>query len=112
MPGPLGMLPVQDSPDDASWSDRGELSADRSAEPACEAGRSPAFDVAHPSVYIGGMKRQELEKALRQLGWKLLRHGGRHDVWTDGQRQEAIPRHAEIQDRLARAILQQARGDK
>jgi mRNA interferase HicA len=58
------------------------------------------------------MKRQELEKALRQLGWRLLRHGGRHDVWTDGQRQEAILRRAEVHDRLARAILPRARGDK
>jgi len=56
------------------------------------------------------MKRRELEKDLRQLGWEFLRHGGRHDVWTDGEREEAIPRHTEINEKLARAILRRARG--
>jgi mRNA interferase HicA len=58
------------------------------------------------------MKRRELEEALRKLGWRLLRHGGRHDVWTDGEREEAIPRHIEIHERLARAILKRARERK
>ena len=51
------------------------------------------------------MKRRELEKRLKKAGWYLLRHGGNHDVWTDGDRQEAIPRHNEINERLARSIL-------
>ncbi|MGB3562291.1 MAG: type II toxin-antitoxin system HicA family toxin [Thermoanaerobaculia bacterium] len=55
------------------------------------------------------MKRRELERALRKLGWSFLRHGGKHDVWTDGERQEAIPRHAEISERLAREILKRAK---
>ncbi len=55
------------------------------------------------------MKRRELEQALRKLGWEFLRHGGRHDVWTDGERQEAIPRHSEISERLAKAILRRAK---
>jgi mRNA interferase HicA len=54
------------------------------------------------------MKKKELESALRQLGWQFLRHGAKHDVWTDGERQEPIPRHAEINERLARAILRRA----
>jgi predicted RNA binding protein YcfA (HicA-like mRNA interferase family) len=52
-----------------------------------------------------------LERALRQLGWRLLRHGARHDIWTDGDREEAIPRHVEISERLARHILRQAAGE-
>jgi len=56
------------------------------------------------------MKRRELEEALRKLGWTLLRHGGRHDVWTDGERQEPVPRHADIDEKLARAILRRAKG--
>ena len=35
------------------------------------------------------MRRKDLEKALRDLGWWFLRHGGKHDVWTDGERIEA-----------------------
>ncbi|MBW2172984.1 MAG: type II toxin-antitoxin system HicA family toxin [Deltaproteobacteria bacterium] len=54
------------------------------------------------------MKRLKLEKALRNLGWKFLRHGGNHDVWTDGERIEAIPRHPEINEKLARVILRRA----
>ena len=51
------------------------------------------------------MKKRELEKALRQLGWTFLRYGKKHDVWTDGKREEAIPRHVDINETLARAIL-------
>lgn len=54
------------------------------------------------------MKRRELERRLRNLGWHLVRHGARHDVWSDGERQEAVPRHAEINDKLAAAILARA----
>ena len=54
------------------------------------------------------MKRRELEEVLRQLGWRFLRHGAKHDVWTDGERQEPIPRHIEINEKLARAILRRA----
>ena len=55
------------------------------------------------------MKRYQVENALRKLGWRFLRHGGKHDVWTDGERQEAIPRHIEINEKLARAIIRRAK---
>lgn len=55
------------------------------------------------------MKKRELENALRKLGWRFLRHGGKHDVWTDGEREEAIPRHREVNEQLARVILRRAR---
>ena len=55
------------------------------------------------------MKRRELEKLLRKLGWTLLRHGGKHDIWTKGEHEEAIPRHVEINEKLARVILGRAR---
>jgi predicted RNA binding protein YcfA (HicA-like mRNA interferase family) len=56
------------------------------------------------------MKRKELERRLRELGWTLQRHGGRHDVWTnaEGTFTEYVPRHAEINESLARAILRRA----
>ncbi len=56
------------------------------------------------------MKKVDLERALRQLGWTFQRHGKRHDVWTNGTREEAIPRHREINEKLAQAILRRARG--
>ena len=63
----------------------------------------------HRCVYEEQMKRRELEEALRKLGWRFLRHGAKHDVWTDGERQEPIPRHTDINEKLARAILRRAR---
>jgi mRNA interferase HicA len=53
-------------------------------------------------------KRRELEGRLRALGWSPLRHGGGHDVWTDGERLEYVPRHAEINENLERKILKKA----
>ncbi len=55
------------------------------------------------------MKRRELERQLRDLGWTLVRHGRKHDVWSDAERQEAVPRHVEINEKLAIAILMRAR---
>lgn len=51
------------------------------------------------------MKRRDLEKKLKAAGWYLLRNGGAHDVWTDGKEITTIPRHAEINERLAKAII-------
>jgi len=60
-------------------------------------------------VYIA-LKRRELERRLRELDWVLRRHGGKHDVWSnaDGVFAEYVPRHAEINELLARAILKRA----
>ncbi|PWB79978.1 MAG: toxin-antitoxin system, toxin component, HicA family protein [Candidatus Methylomirabilota bacterium] len=56
------------------------------------------------------MKRRDLEKRLRALGWNLVRHGARHDVWSDGEQEIAIPRHNEINEYTAKAILKEAGG--
>ncbi len=57
------------------------------------------------------LKKRDLEKKLKALGWRLLRHGGKHDVWTnqDGTKTEYLPRHSEIHERLARDILRKAK---
>jgi len=55
------------------------------------------------------MKRNKLEKELKNLGWYFLRHGANHDIWTDGNKQEPIPRHNEINEKLARSILRKAK---
>jgi len=54
------------------------------------------------------MKRREVERRLRELGWRFLRHGGSHDVWTDGSNDTAIPRHTEISEGTARSIIRYA----
>jgi mRNA interferase HicA len=58
------------------------------------------------------VQRKELEKKLRKLGFRLMRYGSRHDIWTDGEYEIAVPRHREINEYTARAILKQARGDR
>jgi mRNA interferase HicA len=82
---------------------------------AAEARRSVAETQQLLTVYtypctVQSMKRRDLERALRHLGWYFLRHGGKHDVWTDGKREEAIPRHTEMHDKLAQAILRRVKG--
>ncbi|MFN2376213.1 MAG: type II toxin-antitoxin system HicA family toxin [Candidatus Binatia bacterium] len=57
------------------------------------------------------MKRRDLERLLRDLGWRLVRQGGRHDIWGRGAERLAVPRHTEINERTAKAILKEARGD-
>jgi mRNA interferase HicA len=39
------------------------------------------------------------------MGWHFLRHGTRHDIYTDGLNEEEIPRHKEINERLAQDLI-------
>ena len=57
------------------------------------------------------MKRRELERRLRARGWTLERHGGKHDVSVnaDDSLTEYVPRHPEINERLAQVILRRAK---
>jgi len=58
------------------------------------------------------VKRRDLERRMAKCGWHFLRGGGRNDVWTDGEREEAIPRHREINEELAKAILRRTCGER
>lgn len=51
------------------------------------------------------MKRADLVRRLEQNGWHLLRNGSNHDIYTNGVKNETIPRHREISERLAQTIL-------
>ncbi len=51
------------------------------------------------------MKRRDLIKLFEKNGWYFLREGGNHTVYTDGSTTEAIPRHGEISENLAKAII-------
>ena len=57
---------------------------------------------------VSFVKRKKLENQLKELGWWFLRHGRNHDIWTDGNRQEPIPRHNDINEKLAHTILRKA----
>lgn len=50
-------------------------------------------------------KRSDLIKLLTRNGWYLKRNGASHDIYTDGKKNETIPRHSEINENLAKAII-------
>ena len=53
------------------------------------------------------MKRRDLERRLRVAGCYLKREGANHSIWTNPNNglTEAIPRHNEVKEPLARRIL-------
>ena len=51
------------------------------------------------------MKRRDLIKLLKSNGWWLLRNGTNHDIYTNGKVSETTPRHSEIKEQLAIAII-------
>ena len=56
------------------------------------------------------MKRRQLERQLTGRGAVFHRHGARHDIWRLANgRLVAIPRHTEINEHTARAILGKAK---
>jgi mRNA interferase HicA len=55
------------------------------------------------------VKKKDLEKALKKLGWEFKNHGGNHDIWSKGDRIMPIPRHREINEITAKGILKKAK---
>jgi len=53
------------------------------------------------------MKRRDLEKTLRHAGCYLKREGSSHSLWINPRTGvvEAVPRHAEVKEHLARKIM-------
>lgn len=51
------------------------------------------------------MKQRDLVKLLRKNGWTYLRDGDNHDIYTNGTDVEPIPRHKEIKETTAKAII-------
>ena len=51
------------------------------------------------------MKQRDLIKKLENAGFKFVRHGSKHDVYARGSDEEEVPRHKEINEHLAKAII-------
>lgn len=51
------------------------------------------------------MKRNDLIRLLERNGWCLKRSGGNHDIYAKGDQREPVPRHSEINERLAKDII-------
>ena len=51
--------------------------------------------------------REEIAKARVET---LYRHGVKHDIWSNGMYEIAVPRHREINEITAKTILKVAKG--
>ena len=53
------------------------------------------------------MKRTDLIRTIEGFGCDLVRHGGKHDWYRNPNTgvSQAVPRHREIKDRLAKHII-------
>jgi len=51
------------------------------------------------------MKRKDLIKRFKAKQWWVDREGASHTIMTNGVAFEAIPRHTEINEALAQAII-------
>lgn len=51
------------------------------------------------------MKQRDFVKKLEDGGFVFERHGSDHDVYVRGSERETVPRHKEINEKLAKAIL-------
>ena len=51
------------------------------------------------------MKQRDLIKKFTDAGFKFVRHGGDHDIYKRGKDEEQIPRHREINETLAKALI-------
>lgn len=51
------------------------------------------------------MKQRDLIKKMEAGGFVFERHGSNHDVYVRGTEKEEVPRHKEIDERLAKAII-------
>ncbi len=59
------------------------------------------------------MKRRDLIKRLGEMGCVLVRHGSKHDWYMNAQtkRSQPVPRHNEINERLARSIIKKLKDE-
>lgn len=58
------------------------------------------------------MKKKDVEHSLRKYGWWLDRHGGSHDVWTNGIVTTQVPRHRELNELTAKSIIKKAKSNQ
>jgi len=58
------------------------------------------------------LKRRELVRQLEEAGCVLVRHGANHDWYTNpkSKTSQAVPRHNEIYEWLAKSIIKKLKG--
>jgi len=55
-------------------------------------------------VYTEAVKRRDLERQLKDLGWWEI-PSAKHGKWTNGSKVTMVPRHKEINEWTAKGIL-------
>lgn len=69
------------------------------------------IDIYALKAYNIDMKGDEQHEAGRldctvgKNGWRLKRNGAGHDIYTNGKECETVPRHRELNENLAKAII-------
>jgi predicted RNA binding protein YcfA (HicA-like mRNA interferase family) len=60
------------------------------------------------------MKHQLLIKRITQAGAILVRHGSRHDIYTNPKTGavDQVPRHADVKEALAKSIIRNLSAEK
>lgn len=56
------------------------------------------------------VKHRDLLKIAAEHGFKYLRDGGRHGIYSDGEKEVAIPRHREVNEITAKKIVRDMGG--
>lgn len=51
------------------------------------------------------MKQKDLIRLLEKNGWRKVREGANHIIYSNGKESETIPRHRELNELLAKAII-------
>ena len=53
------------------------------------------------------MKRRDVIRELKKMGYVLIRHGGKHDWYQNPNTRvsQPVPRHRELKDSLEKHIL-------
>jgi len=59
------------------------------------------------------MKRRDLIRILTEMGCSLVRHGAKHDWYMNARtkRSQPVPRHNEINERLAESIIKKLKDE-
>ena len=68
--------------------------------------------LVHIFVYNKGIKKRNIEKRLKKCGWWFERHGGNHDIWTNGEFRIPVPRHRKVNKRAAKGIIKEVEANK
>jgi len=57
------------------------------------------------------MKKRELIKRMKTCGWWKYGEGSNHEIRTNGEQKLPIPRHSEVNELTAKAILKTAKSN-